>query len=96
MPRSRLIARIAIIVPLVLCFPAAMTGSEATDDILLMLVGCAVAVFNKQFTQDALQAQRRRFGREQGAWEEPFGRILAVVVGIGFVGMGEAMLLGYG
>ena len=67
MPRSRLIARIAIIVPLALCFPAAMTGSEATEAILLMLVGCAAAVFNKQFAQDTLQAQRRRFGREQGA-----------------------------
>jgi hypothetical protein len=44
-----------------------MTGSEATEAILLMLVGCAAAVFNKQFAQDTLQAQRRRFGREQGA-----------------------------
>ena len=82
--------------PLALCIPAAMTGSEATEDILLMLAGCAVAVFNKQFTQDALQARWWRFGREQGAWEEPFGRILAVVIGIGFVGGGGAMLLGYG
>jgi uncharacterized membrane protein YhiD involved in acid resistance len=77
-------------------FPAAMTGSEATTDILFMLVGCAFTIFNKQFAQDTLQAQRWRFGREQDAWEEPFGRILAVVVGIGFVGMGGAMLLGYG
>jgi hypothetical protein len=80
---------------MVLLFPAAMTGSEATEDILIMLVGCAVTVFNKQFAQD-LQARRWRFGREQGAWEETFGRILAVVIGIGFVGMGGAMLLGYG
>jgi hypothetical protein len=94
MPRARLIARIAIVVPMVLLFPAAMTGSQATEDILIVLVGCALTVFNKQFSQDVLEARRRRSGREQGAWEETFGRILAVVIGIGFVGMGGAMLLG--
>ena len=83
-------------VPMVLLFPAAMTGSEAAEDILIVLVGCAITVFNKQFVQDALEARRRRFGREQAAWEEPYSRILAVVCGIGFVLMGGAMLLGYG
>ena len=65
-------------------------------DILIVLVGRAFIVFHKKFAQDAFQARRWRFGREQGVWEETFNRILAVVVGIGFVGMGEAMLLGYG
>jgi len=83
-------------VPMVPLFPAAMTGSEAAEAILIVLVGCAITVFNKQFVQDTLEARRRRSARTQAAWEEPYSRIVAVVIGSGFVLMGGAMLLGYG
>lgn len=83
-------------VPMLLSFLAAMARDEAATAIFAILIGCAVVVFNKQFTQDALAVRRRRSGREQAAWEEKISRIVAVVCGIGFVVWGGALLLGFG
>ena len=33
-------------VPMLLLFPATMTGNEAVEDILIVLVGCAITVFD--------------------------------------------------
>jgi hypothetical protein len=38
---------------MVLLFPAAMRGNEAAEDILIVLVGCAITVFDAQKPKQA-------------------------------------------
>ena len=47
MPPSHLIVRIAIKVPLLLSFPAALARNEEASALLAVVLGCAVIVFNK-------------------------------------------------
>jgi hypothetical protein len=95
MPRSRLIMRIAIVLPLLLSFPAALARNEGASALLSVVLGCAVIVFNKGFTQDAFDAQSRRSSREHDALRVTLTRIVSVVCGIGIVVWGVAILLGY-
>ena len=67
MALSRLIARIAIMPPLLLSFPAALARNEETSALLAVVLGCAVIVFNEQFirgrlrnAQPALRSRIRR------------------------------------
>jgi hypothetical protein len=70
MPLSRLIARLAIMPPLLLSFPAALARNEEMSALLAVLLGCAVIVFNKQFTRGRLRsaqpALRSRIRRATG------------------------------
>jgi multisubunit Na+/H+ antiporter MnhB subunit len=96
MSRSRLITTIASAALVLLLLAETSARNEETVGLLDMVLGCAVIVFNKQLTRQALNERSERSGHEYDERQEKLERLVAVVVGLGFVALGASMLLGIG
>ncbi len=94
MSRSRLVATLVGSGIALLGLAAASARSEEGVGLVAMAAGCAVILFNKQFTRLSLSERSGHSHHEFSEFQEKLGRLLAVVVGLGFVAWGVLMLLG--
>jgi len=88
--------RLGILVPILHSFPAVLARNREASALLAVVLECAVIVFNERFTRDIFEARSRRSGRQYDALRVKLTRIVSLVCGIGFVGWGGAILLGFG
>ncbi len=95
MSRPRLIMMLASATLALLTLAASYARNEEAVGFLSMVAGCALIVLNKQFTHEALSERNVRSSYEYRL-QEKLGRVLAVIVGLGFVAWGAWMLLGIG